>query len=67
MDLSCHFYADKTQLYISFKPKEEAVKANFLSLIENSLTDIEGWMRAVTLINEIHFFVKTEFIISNKT
>ena len=41
--LSYHFYADDTQLYISFKLKEDAVKS--LSLIENYLTDIEGWMR----------------------
>ncbi|KAK2148150.1 hypothetical protein LSH36_512g02041 [Paralvinella palmiformis] len=33
-----------TQLYISFKPKEDTVKAQSLSLIENCLTDIEGWM-----------------------
>jgi len=43
--LSYHFYTDDTQLYISFKPKEDAVKAQSLSLIENCLTDIEGWMR----------------------
>ncbi|KAK2152371.1 hypothetical protein LSH36_330g03014 [Paralvinella palmiformis] len=44
-ELSYHFYADDTQLYISFKSNEDAVKAQSLSLIENCLTDIEGWMR----------------------
>jgi len=43
--LSYHLYADDTQLYISFKSKEDAVKAQSLSLIENCLTDNEGWMR----------------------
>ena len=39
--LSYHFYAEDTQLYISFKPKEDGVKAQSLSRIENCLTDIE--------------------------
>ena len=43
--LSYHFYADDTHLHTSFKPKEDAVKAQSLSLIENCLTDIEGWTR----------------------
>ena len=43
--LSYHFYADDKQLYISFKPKEDTVKAQSLSRIENCLTDNEGWMR----------------------
>jgi len=43
--LSYHFYADDTQLYISFKPKEDAVKAQSLSSIDNCLIDIERWMR----------------------
>jgi len=47
--LSYHFYADDIQLYISFKMKEDAVKAQSLSLIENCLTDIEGWMRTYML------------------
>ena len=44
--LSYHVYADGNaddkQLYISFNPKKDAVKAQSLSLNENCLTDIEG-------------------------
>ena len=40
--LSCHFYATEKQQYILFKPKEGAVKAQSLSLIENRLTHIAG-------------------------
>jgi hypothetical protein len=32
--LSYHFYADDTQLYISFNPKEDTVEAQSLSLID---------------------------------
>jgi hypothetical protein len=43
--LSYHFYADDTQLYVSFKSNDDAKKAHSLTLIESCLTDIEGWMR----------------------
>ena len=39
------FYADDTQLYISFKPKDGAAQTESLELIEKCLTDIERWMR----------------------
>ena len=43
--LCYHFYADDTQLYISFKPKDGAAQTDSLELIERCLTDIERWMR----------------------
>lgn len=39
-----HFYADDTQLYVSFKPQNELAKSNALTLVEHCLTDIEKWM-----------------------
>ena len=43
--LCYHFYADDTQLYISFKPKDGAAQTDSLELIERCLMDIERWMR----------------------
>ena len=43
--LCYHFYADDTQLYISFKPNVGAAQTDSLELIERCLTDIERWMR----------------------
>ena len=42
--LKYHFYADDTQLYVSFKPNNDAGKHEALGLIEKCLTDIESWM-----------------------
>jgi hypothetical protein len=41
-----HFYADDTQLYVSFKPKDKLGQANALDLLERCLKDIEAWMSA---------------------
>eukprot|EP00918_Siedleckia_nematoides_P003967 GHVU01008929.1.p1 GENE.GHVU01008929.1~~GHVU01008929.1.p1 ORF type:complete len:131 (-),score=6.53 GHVU01008929.1:185-577(-) len=43
-ELLYHFYADDTQLYVSFKPQNELAKSNALTLVEHCLTDIEKWM-----------------------
>ena len=43
--LCYHIYADDTQLYILFKPKDGAAQTDSLELIERCLTDIERWMR----------------------
>ena len=39
-----HFYADDTQLYISFKPRNDVVQTEALKRLENCLVDIEAWM-----------------------
>ena len=41
--LSCHFYADDTQLYCSFKPENQTVS---VSAIESCVKDIDNWMLA---------------------
>ena len=42
--LQHHFYADDTQLYLSFKPNDKVVQSEALTRIENCLKDIELWM-----------------------
>ena len=39
--LSCHFYADDTQLYCSFKLQDQATS---VQAIESCLNDIDAWM-----------------------
>ena len=39
-----HFYADDTQLYLSFKPKDDVAQCEALTRIENCLKYIESWM-----------------------
>ena len=41
--LSCHFYADDTQLYCSFKLHDQAAS---VQAIESCLNDIDAWMLA---------------------
>ena len=41
--LSCHFYADDTQLYCSFKLHDQAAS---VQTIESCLNDIDAWMLA---------------------
>ena len=42
-DLSCHFYADDTQLYCSFNFHDQAAS---VQAIESFLNDIDAWMLA---------------------
>jgi hypothetical protein len=39
-----HFYADDSQLYLAFKPKDNAGATEALSRIESCLSDIVSWM-----------------------
>ena len=41
--LSCHFYADDTQLYCSFKRHDQVAS---VKVIESCLNDIDAWMLA---------------------
>ena len=53
--LQHHFYVDDTQLYLSFKPKDDVIQAEALTRIENCLIEIEAWMHQsmLKLNNEI--------------
>ena len=42
--LCYHFYADDTQLYLSFKSKDDVAQSEALTRIESCLKDIESWM-----------------------
>ena len=42
--LSYHFYADDTQLYLSFKPNDSVTQQQAFHRIEHCLIDIETWM-----------------------
>ena len=44
--LSYHFYADDTQLYVSFKPKDNLDQLHAIDRLEKCLNDIESWMGA---------------------
>jgi hypothetical protein len=58
--LAHHFYADDTQLYISFSPRSSTSLSDSVELIEAAVTDIKQWMDAHYLkLNED----KTEIII----
>src|SRR5271163_1466797 len=56
-DVKCHFYADDTQLYISFSVKESSTAGNCMS---NCIADIRSWMQAnLLMLNDS----KTEVIL----
>ena len=42
--LEHHFYADDSQLYMSFKPKDDIAQKEVLTRIENCLSEIMSWM-----------------------
>ena len=54
-----HTYADDTQLYLSFRPSDDATSAESITAMENCISDIRQWMLSYKLkINDS----KTEFI-----
>jgi len=44
--LNHHFYADDSQLYLSFKPAEQTSKTATITQIEQCLNDIISWMNS---------------------
>jgi len=58
--LQHQFYADDTQLYMSFQPKDAIIQTEVLTRIYNCLIKIEAWMNQnmLTLNND-----KTEIIL----
>ena len=43
-ELRHHFYADDTQLYLPFKPKDNLAQFEALMCIESCLKDMKSWM-----------------------
>jgi len=44
--LQNHFYADDSQLYMSFKPKDKLSQSETIHRVEQCLKDITSWMNA---------------------
>ena len=45
--VEAHFYADDTQLYLSFKPdKQEIAQGEALTNLQNCISDVRAWMAA---------------------
>ena len=59
-DVNFHFYADDTQLYISFDPRVPGEAEKALSVLTKCIDEVSGWMvqNMLCLNND-----KTEFII----
>lgn len=49
-NLDVHFYADDTQIYISFKPHQQQSRADALSKIDECLKDVRQWMTSNKLM-----------------
>ena len=59
-----HFYADDTQLYISFRPRDDVSRAEVVARVESCVADIRAWMTANYLkLNDD----KTELVVLSST
>ena len=62
-NLSFHLYADDTQLYVTFSPKDKSDMEAAIAKVEGCITDIKGWMSSNFLkLND----EKTEILILTK-
>ena len=61
--LNFHFYADDTQLYLSFNPEATGEPMHSLSRVQSCISDITNWMTSnkLMLINSD----KTELLVLN--
>ena len=44
-NIDFHFYADDTQLYVAFRPRDCTSRANAVAKVEACVADIRAWMR----------------------
>ena len=58
--LEYHFYADDSQLYLSFKPTDQVTRAEAIHRVEACLKDILAWMHGNMLKQNAD---KTEVIV----
>ena len=55
-----HYFADDTQLYLSFRPNSQLDQDNSLAAMENCVQDVRSWMRNDNLLLNDG---KTEFLV----
>ena len=50
-DMSCHLYADDSQIYMSFQPSRPGEPEYSKSKVETCILDVNGWMIAPICVN----------------
>ena len=52
-DMSCHLYADDSQIYMSFQPSRPGEPEYSKSKVETCILDVNSWMIAPICVNQI--------------